>query len=102
MQLPDCLTQGQDGSIHVTGHRICLEHVVELVTAGATREDLHRHFPTLELPLIDKVLDYYHESRTEVDAYVATCRAESDRLYEATPRRFTLEQLRARFAEAQQ
>jgi uncharacterized protein (DUF433 family) len=101
MQLPAILTAEHDGSIHVTDHRIELEHIIELFQAGYTANALHHHFPTLSLPLIEQVLVYYEQNRTEVDAYVAESRAIADRFYESTPKRITLEQLRTRAAKLQ-
>ena len=37
----------------------------------ASLEQLHEWYPTLEPELIQKVLDFYHANRDEVDAYVA-------------------------------
>jgi uncharacterized protein (DUF433 family) len=101
MQLPSCLTQETDGTIHVSEHRICLEHLIELARNGASQEELRNEFPTLSASLVDEVLAFYAANRSDVDAYVAKRRMESDQLYEATPKRFPLDQLRTRFVEIQ-
>jgi uncharacterized protein (DUF433 family) len=80
MKLADFLAQDRYGYIHLAGHRIGLRHVVELYKEGHTPEMLHDHFPTLTLALIHKVLAYYFENQTEVDAYIRGCRENLDRM----------------------
>jgi uncharacterized protein (DUF433 family) len=70
MILPDFLTRDQYGYIHLTGHRIGLRHVVELYREGYPPEMLQDHYPTLPLALIHKVIAFYLENQSEVDAYV--------------------------------
>ncbi len=79
MNLPDFLAQDKYGYIHLAGHRIGLMHVVDLYKEGYSPEMLLDHFPTLSLALIHKVIAFYLENQTEVDAYIAQGRAEIDR-----------------------
>jgi uncharacterized protein (DUF433 family) len=79
-QLPPELHWHSDGEIRLAGHRIGLYHVVYYFNQGFTPEMLHRQFPTLELPLIYKVIAFYLDHRGEVDEYVAQYQAELDQL----------------------
>lgn len=80
MTWPDFLTRDSHGYIHLTGHRIGLRHVVELYHEDYTPEMIHDHYPTLTLALIHKVIAYYLENQTEVDAYISTCRQAIEQL----------------------
>ena len=79
MTLPDFLTEDADGFIHVTGHRIGLQHLVHYYNEGYSPEMLACEYPTLSLAVIHKVIGYYLESQAEVDRYVATCQEVIDR-----------------------
>jgi uncharacterized protein (DUF433 family) len=83
MEMPDFLTQGTLGEIRLTGHRIDLMYVVDCFREGFTPERTHEEYPSLPLPLILKVLDFYRGHREEVDAYVRKCHEEIDRNYAA-------------------
>lgn len=80
MNLPDFLTRNEFGEIRLAGHRIALWDVVELYEEGASADAILCEYPTLSLLLIHKVIVFYLENRSEVDAYVAARRAEVDRL----------------------
>ena len=80
MNLPELLTQDRDGFIHLTGHRIGLNHVVTLYRDERyTPEMLADHFPTLTLAQIHKVIAFYLENQDEADGYVSQCLAEVER-----------------------
>lgn len=74
---------------------------MEFVARGTSAASIQQQFPTLPLPLIDQVLAFCAEHREEVDDYAVRCRAASEQLCKATPKKFTLEQLQTKFAEAQ-
>jgi uncharacterized protein (DUF433 family) len=57
--------------IRLKGHRIGIEHVVELHRAGQSPEQIRRSFPTLSCEEIDAAIAYYLRHRAEVDAYLA-------------------------------
>lgn len=97
MQLPDFLTEYSHGSIRLTGHRIGLLHVVQLYNRGHTPEMLAEHFPTLPLALIQRVVAFYQDNKTEVDSYVAGREAESERQRAATSGGADIDDLRKRF-----
>ena len=75
MDLPDFLLQSPDGSIRVNGHRIGLQHVVYLYNEGYSPEMLREEFPTLALSVLHRVIAFYLEHQTEVDDWIAACRA---------------------------
>jgi uncharacterized protein (DUF433 family) len=75
------LTEWPFGEIVLTGHRIGLYHVVEGYNQGYSPEQIHEEYPTLPLELINKVLAFYKENQSEVDAYMARLQEECDRHY---------------------
>lgn len=78
MTLPDFLTRDPDGFIHVSGHRIGLEHLVHDYNQGYSAEMLACEYPTLSLAVIHKILGFYLETQGDVDGYVARCTQESE------------------------
>ena len=101
MQLPDFLTQDADGFVRVTGHRIGLHHVVRFYNEGFSPEMLWQQFPTLPLAVIHKVIAFYLENRSEVDAAVADNDRELERLAAESSPGPDLIELRRRLAERQ-
>jgi uncharacterized protein (DUF433 family) len=79
VQLPEFLTQAQDGEIRLAGHRIGLYHLIEHYNEGETAEMLACRYPSLPLALVHKVLAFYLENQSEVDAYIAACSATMDK-----------------------
>lgn len=94
MNLPDFLTNA-DGDIRLSGHRIGLYHVVCAYNDGESAEMIACRYPTLPLSLVHKVIAFYLENQTEVDAYVSACAAELDE-QRRTGRHVDLEALRRR------
>jgi uncharacterized protein (DUF433 family) len=84
MILPDFLTRDADGSIHVTGHRIGLEHLVHYYEEGYSPEMLVSEYPSLGLAEIHKIIAFYLENRIEVDAYISKCQEQLDTLRNAS------------------
>lgn len=79
MDLPDFLTRWPNGEIVITGHRIGLYSVIDLVERGFSPDEIFEEFPTLELELIRRVIVFHETHRAEVDAYVADYRADLNR-----------------------
>jgi uncharacterized protein (DUF433 family) len=98
MHLPDFLTQLPDGEIAVTGHRIGLYHLVQHYNEGESAEMLACRYPTLSLPLVHKILAFYLENPSEVDAYVHACAATIDE-QQHSGKRLELDALRQRLAD---
>ena len=96
MNLPDFLIDHPDGEIRLTGHRIGLLHVVDCYNEGLTAEGIAVEYPTLSLAHIHKTLGFYLENRDEIDAYVARCHEEIERLAATLPRAPSLVELRQR------
>jgi uncharacterized protein (DUF433 family) len=96
MQLPEFLQQDSDRWIHISGHRIGLEDVVYHYNEGCSPEMLLAEFPTLSLALIHKLLGFYLDNRSEVDAYVTACEEDIERERATHPRGPDLAELRAR------
>jgi uncharacterized protein (DUF433 family) len=101
MTLPEFLTQGADGYIHVTGHRIGLQDLVYYYNEGYSPETLLETFPTLSLAIVHKVIAFYLEARVDVDAYVAACEAEMERQRAVAPSGPDPAELRRRLASKQ-
>lgn len=100
MQLPKFLTQASDGEICLTEHRIGLYHLVQHYNEGESAEMLACRYPTLPLALVHKVLAFYLENQSEVDAYVAACSATMAEA-ERSARKFDWGALRRRAASRQ-
>lgn len=83
LDLPDFLTRDKHGSVDLKGHRIGLYHVVLFHRRGESAEQIVDRYSTLEIELVEKVLDYYRVHHDEVDAYMAEYQAELDRQREA-------------------
>jgi uncharacterized protein (DUF433 family) len=96
MNLPDFLTQEPDGYIHLTGHRIGLQDVIDRYNEGDSPETLVFEFDSLSLYVINKVIAFYQQNRSEVDAYIAREQAECERQRANTPRVLDFEELRRR------
>src|SRR5580658_9890798 len=80
MDLPEFLTRHEKGEIRLTGHRIDLFHMISHYNQGYSAEMLLDQYPTLNLPLIQKVIAFYGNNPADVDAYVADVQASIDRL----------------------
>ena len=76
MNLPDFLTRHPYNEIRLTGHRIGLEHVIQLYQEGLSPELVVEHYPSLPLLLVRKVIEFYEANKSDVDVYVAACEAE--------------------------
>lgn len=75
MILPEFLTRGPMGEIHLTGHRIDLYHVLSLYEEGHTAERIHAEYPTLPLALVENVLAFCHDNEAGVGAYMREVKA---------------------------
>ncbi|MFO0852372.1 MAG: DUF433 domain-containing protein [Gemmataceae bacterium] len=79
MDLPDFLTRTPHGEIDLTGQKIGLVHVVYRFNQGDSPELIVRHFPTLDLAHVYKVIAFYLENRSAVDEYIREHDAEMER-----------------------
>jgi uncharacterized protein (DUF433 family) len=101
MTLPDYLTQDADGYIHLTGHRIGLQDLVNCYNEGYSPEALLEAFPTLSLAVIYKVIAFYLDNVVDVNTYVAGCEAEMERQRASATPGPDLVELRRRLAARQ-
>ncbi len=99
MNLPDFPIDGLDGDIRLSGHRIGLYHFVYHYNEGYSAEMIACQYPTLSLPHIHKVIAFYLENRTDVDAYVAQYRADLGRLRAEGEHAPSLIEVRRRIAQ---
>jgi uncharacterized protein (DUF433 family) len=101
MTLPDYLTQDDGGYIHVADHRIGLQDVVYYYREGFSPEALLDVFPTLSLALLHKIIAFYLDHQTDVDAYVTQSEQDMERQRAATARGPDIAELRRRLAAKQ-
>jgi uncharacterized protein (DUF433 family) len=100
MQFHEFLAQAPDGEILLTGHRIGLFHIVQHYNEGESAEMLACRYPTLPLALVHKVLAFYLENQSEVDAYVVACSTTMDNA-EQSEQKLDWDVLRRRLAGSQ-
>ena len=102
MQLPEFLHLVDGKEFRIVGHRIALHHIVKAYNDGYSAEMIAATFPTIPLATVYRVLAFYLENETEVDAHVAEHDRDMERL-EAQHRRPlpTTQQLRERLKKLQ-
>jgi uncharacterized protein (DUF433 family) len=71
MQLEDYFDFLGPLQIRIKGHRIGIEHVIELYLDGSSPEQIVQTFPGLSLEKIHATITYYLHNQAEVDAYLA-------------------------------
>jgi len=71
MLLEDYLEFLEPDVIRLKGHRIGLEHVLELYNEGYSVEQIALYFPHVSLEQLHAVIAYYWHNKEEVDAYLA-------------------------------
>jgi uncharacterized protein (DUF433 family) len=96
LNLPDFLIDHPDGEIRLKGHRISLYDVISFHQEGESAEMLYERFPSVPLSLIHNVLAFYRANKNDVDAYVAECEAELQRLRASAPQAPSLAELEKR------
>ena len=68
------------GTVRVGQTRVTLDSLVATYESGSTPEEIQEQFPTLVLADIYWVIGYYLAHRFEVDAYLASRRAQADEI----------------------
>ena len=100
MSLPDFLTTDADNEIRLTGHRIRLIDVAQRYQEGFSVEGIVEHYPSLNLPLVHKVIAYFLEHEADVLSLIQANQSEMDRLrLQAGPTTPSLAELRSRFSK---
>jgi uncharacterized protein (DUF433 family) len=86
MQLEEFFDFQDSGAIRLKGHRIGIEHIIDLFRGGYTVEEMVHHFPGLSLEQAYAAVTYYLHNQAELDAYVARLDARGTEEYEAWSR----------------
>lgn len=97
LSLPEFLIH-RDGEIRLRGHRVGLYDLVNRYREGYSAEMLALEYPTVDLALIHRVIAFYLENRTAIDAYLDQFAAELHQSERSVPNRIPLEILRERLA----
>lgn len=69
----------ENGGRRITGTRVSLDSVVQAYWNGQSIDAIIADFPTLSPSVVQNVIHYYLQHRTEVDQYLA----EQDRRWDA-------------------
>lgn len=67
---PVPLRTSADGVMRIGKTRVTLDTVVAAFCEGATAEEILQQYPTLRLADVYRVIAYYLENQTDVDAYL--------------------------------
>ena len=70
MKLEDYFEFLDPDDIHIKGHRIGIDNVLDYYLQGCTPEQILEHFPSLNLEKIYATLTYYYRNKDEIDAYM--------------------------------
>ena len=68
--------------IRVKGHRVSIEHVIELFNAGMSPERIRQNFPSLSLEEVYATITYYMHNRQEVEQYIKKSEGVADAFYQ--------------------
>ena len=82
MQLEEYFDFISPDVIRIKGHRIGIEHVLELYQEGYSPEQIAQEFPGLSLEKIHATITYYLHNQAEVDAYIQRSREQAEREYQ--------------------
>ncbi len=81
MRLEDYFDYGED-VIRIKGHRIAIEHVLELYMEGYSPEQIAQEYPGLSLEKIHATITYYLHNKVEIDSYLERSREQAEREYQ--------------------
>ena len=70
-------------SIRIKGHRIEVEHIIELYHEGFSPEAIAHDLPSLSLETIYATITYYLHNQAPIDQYIMHRRTEAERLSQA-------------------
>ncbi len=83
MQLEDYLDFSDPDAIRIKGHRLGIEHLINLFNEGYSPEEMTQHYAGLSLEKIYAVLTYYLQHRAELDAYAKRVEDQAEAEYQA-------------------
>ena len=93
---PVPLFAGADGVMRVGGTRVTLDTILAAFSKGATAEEIAQQYPSVSLSDVYQVIAYYLRHTSEVDAYLARRREESQEVRRANEARWPPDGIRAR------
>ena len=99
---PIPLKTDEHGVMHVGKTRVPLDTIVYAFNEGASVEEIVMSYPTLDLPDVYAVVNYYVHNRTEVDQYIQEREAEAAQIREENEKRFPQAGIRARLLTRRQ
>ncbi len=99
---PVPLRTDEQGVMRVGKTRIPLDTVVYAFNQGASPEEIVMSYPTLALPDVYAIINYYLYNRLEVDIYLRQREALAVRIREENERRFPQAGIRARLLARRQ
>ena len=82
--------------------RVPLDTIVYAFNEGASAEEIVMSYPTLDLPDVYAVVNYYVHNRAEVDQYIQEREAEGVQIREENEKRFPQAGIRARLLARRQ
>jgi len=88
--------------MYVGKTRVPLDTIVYAFNEGASVEEIVMSYPTLDLPDVYAVVNYYVHNRSEVDQYIQEREAEAAQIREENEKRFPQAGIRARLLTRRQ
>jgi uncharacterized protein (DUF433 family) len=70
MELKDYFDFNSESDIRIKGHRISIQHVLNLYQQGKGTDELLHRFPTLSMEKIYATILYYLTNKEEVEVYL--------------------------------
>ncbi len=99
---PIPLKTDEHGVMRVGKTRVPLDTIVYAFNEGASVEEIVMSYPTLDLPDVYAVVNYYVHNRAEVDQYLHEREAEAAQIREENEQRFPQAGIRARLLARRQ
>jgi uncharacterized protein (DUF433 family) len=99
---PIPLKTDEHGVMYVGKTRVPLDTIVYAFNEGASVEEIVMSYPTLDLPDVYAVVNYYVHNRSEVDQYIQEREAEAAQIREENEKRFPQAGIRARLLTRRQ
>lgn len=76
------LTQLPNGSIRVTGSRVTLDVLMNLIKQGFTAEKINDCFPSVSVAQISSIMAWYRNHKAEAEEYLVVQQAKAEKLRE--------------------
>lgn len=74
------LTQLPNGAIRVTGSRVTLDVLMNLIKKGYTAERINDSFPSVSVAQISSIMEWYRSHQAETEEYLLVQQADEERL----------------------